>query len=200
MEAEAQQNIQDNQDAAKKKRAFRIGIIVNEANHDDILYYNEQLRFINKYGNQVSIVVFGYKPEEDKRNIFDGVSFEYVKPVSIVHWFKQIKETEIDLLFIPLINDKYNATSENINKYLEMALMEVPVITVAMYPYIQLIQDKVNGFLYQSREEFIPYLRHLLHKEIGIIKHCGKHAKRNVLAQYNFSPENVEIIESVYAS
>ena len=81
------------------KSSFRIGIIVNQTNLEDILYYNKELQDINKlYGDKVSIVLLGYKPEEDKLNALDNVEFEYYKPVSIIHYFKYLKDAKIDLL------------------------------------------------------------------------------------------------------
>src|SRR4051812_40417306 len=97
-----------------KNRPFRICIIVNASNLEDIEYYNEQFRTINKlYPTKVNLIFFGYRPEDDTNNALKGVTFEYVKPVSIIHYFKQLKALDFDLLFIPLIQNVYNATSEN---------------------------------------------------------------------------------------
>lgn len=139
----------------------------------------------------------GYDPADDKDNILDGVSYEYVKPVSIVHYFKQLKTNEIDLLFIPLINNTYNATSENYNKYLEAALFNIPVLTVNIFPYNRCISDQINGFLYDKKEDFFDYLRFLLGKQFDLIRHCGNSAFNEVTNKFNFSPENIALINKV---
>src|SRR5258708_7714813 len=129
-----------------KNKPFCIGIKVTETNAEDIAYYNEQFKEINRlYEDKVKLLFFGYRPENDKTNMLDGVVFEYVKPVSKIHYFKQLKACEIDLLFVPLINNTYNITSEDHDKFMEAGLMEIPIITIEIYPYSQLIASSKEG-------------------------------------------------------
>lgn len=193
----SQQNQQPKSE--NKPRPFRIGIIANGMNDEDILYYNEELKAINAlYRDKIRLIVMGYKNENDRLNMLKGVIFEYVKPVSIIHYFKQLASMQIDLLFIPLINNKYNATSENYNKYLEAGVFKVPIIAPDIYPYNKLITNEVNGFVYGQREDFIPYLRELLHKKSAIIKPCGIKAQEDVFENFNYSAENLDVLSSVF--
>lgn len=186
-------------DSTAKKRAFRIGVIVNGCNYEDIKYYNEQLRKINKmYKDRIEFVFFGYKPEDDTIGALDGVNFEYIKPVSIVHYFKQLNSLTIDLLFIPLIKGVYNTTSENYNKYLEASALKIPVITPDIYPYNKIIKDKINGFVFGEREQFVPYLKNLLATELGLIRLCANHANKDVVENFNYSPKNMQIISNLF--
>lgn len=139
-----------------EKESFRIGIVVNASNLEDIAYYNKDLQAINKlYGDKVSIVLLGYKPEEDKLNALDNVEFEYYKPVSIIHYFKYLKDAKIDLLFIPLIQNIYNATSESYKKFLEAGINSIPVIAPNIFPYNNgIVVDKQNGFVYGTPEDY----------------------------------------------
>lgn len=186
---------------SKKNKPFRIGIVVNASNLEDIEYYNEQLKTINKiYGKLVDIVLLGYKPEDDKFNSLDGVEFEYYKPVSIIHYFKYLKDANIDLLFIPLIHNLYNSTSESYKKFLEAGIYCIPIIVPNINPYNTVIHDKQNGFLYGTpedcnREHFIPYLKSLLNENIGLINVCGNNAYVDVTTKFDFTKENIEIIE-----
>ncbi len=168
-------------------------------NDEDIQYYNEQLRSINKmYRDKIRIVVLGYKNENDRLNMLKGVIYEYVKPVSIVHYFKQLASMQIDLLFIPLINNLYNATSENYNKYLEAGVFKVPIIAPDIYPYNRLITHENNGFIFSKRETFIPYLMDLLANKPDLIKSCGKMAQGDVFKNFNYSVENIEVLSSAF--
>ena len=191
-------NVLGEQKSEVKKRAFRIGVIVNGFNLEDIKYYNEQFKRINKlYKEKVRLVFFGYEPEQDNLNALEGVSYEFVKPVSIIHYFKQLKALNIDLLFVPLIQNVFNHTSENYNKYMEVAIYSTPVIAPDIYPYSTIIRDKQNGFIFGNRENFIPYLVDLLSKNIGLIRLCGSHAKEEVLKVFNYSEQNMEIISNI---
>lgn len=185
--------------ASVKKRPFRIGIVVNASNLEDIKYYNAQLKMINKiYPNAVQLVFLGYKPEEDTLNALEGLDYEYVRPVSIIHYFKELKARTIDLLFIPLIKSLYNATSENYKKYLEAGIHSIPVIAPNIYPYNKIIRDKQNGFIYNKREDFIPYIKDLLLNHLGLLKLCGTHANEDVLTNFNYSKKNIDIISRVF--
>ncbi len=189
----------DDQKKAKGNRAFRIGVIVNGCNYEDIKYYNEQFRKINKlYKDKITLVFFGYRPEDDVLNALEGVNFEYVKPVSIVHYFKQLNSLTIDLLFIPLMKTVFNTTSENYNKYLEAGALRIPIIVPDVYPYNKLIKDTINGFVFPDREQFITYIKNLLATQLGLVRLCANHANKDVVENYNYSQKNMEIIANLF--
>ncbi len=184
---------------AKTKRPLRIGVIVNLTNLEDIAFYNAQFRQINQWQpTNINLLFFGYRPEADTDNALDGVNFDYVKPVSIIHYFKQFKALNIDLLFIPLIQNVYNATSENYNKWLEAGLCSTPIIAPDIYPYNKIVRDKQNGFIFSNREGFVPYLKDLLVNHFGLIKHCGNSAMEEVTKKFNFSMENIRVISGIF--
>jgi hypothetical protein len=189
----------DDQKKAKGNRAFRIGVIVNGCNYEDIKYYNEQFRKINKlYRDKITLVFFGYRPEDDVLNALEGVDFEYVKPVSIVHYYKQLNSLTIDLLFIPLIKNVFNTTSEDYKKYLEAGALRIPVIVSDVYPYNKLIKDTINGFVFPEREQFINYLKNLLATQLGLVRLCANHANKDVVENYNYSQKNMQIIANLF--
>ena len=191
-------------DNSPKIKPLRIGIIVNASNLEDIGYYNKQLQTINKmYQKNVEIVLLGYKPEDDKYNDLDGVEFEYYKQVSIIHYFKLLKNANIDLLFIPMIQNMFNATSESYKKFLEAGIYAIPIIAPNMFPYNKVIRNKENGFLYGTHEDcsnkhFIPYLTDLLYNDKGLIPICGGHAYDDVKNNFDFTKENIEVISKLF--
>ncbi len=194
----------ENENSSQEIKPFRIGIIVNASNLEDISYYNRELQTINKmYGKAVDIVLLGYKPEEDKSNALDGVEFEYYKPVSIIHYFKYLKDANINLLFIPLIQNVYNATSESYKKYLEAGIHYIPVIVPNINPYNMVIRDKDNGFFYGthedcSKEYFIPYLKDLLFEGRDFVSKCGANAYVDVTTKFDFTKENIDVISKLF--
>ncbi len=193
-----------NENNPKENTPFRIGIIVNASNLEDISYYNRELQTINKmYGKAVDLVLLGYKPEDDKSNALDGVEFEYYKPVSIIHYFKYLKDANINLLFIPLIQNVYNATSESYKKYLEAGIHSIPVIVPNINPYNRVIRDKDNGFFYGTpedcgKEHFIPYLKEILSTGRDFIKLCGANAYTDVTTKFDFTKENIDVISKLF--
>lgn len=154
---------------------------------------------INKlYRDKIRIVVIGYKNENDKLDMLNGVIFEYVKPVSIIHYYKQLSSMQIDLLLIPLINDAHNSESEDYTLYLEASTFKIPIITPDIYPYNKLITNELNGFIFGQRENFIPYLRELLNEKLSMLRPCGLKAQEDVFANFNYSNENIQVLSSAF--
>lgn len=174
----------------------RIGIIYNGCNAEDIASYNAQFRQINQMtAGRVILVFMGYKPDEDKDNILAGVTYECGPSISIVHYFKQLIENRIDLLFIPLINNKFNITSENINKYFEAALFKIPVMVINIFPYQMCVSNQITGFTYDKPEEFVPYLIYILNENITLLAHCGANAQADVLKKFDYNTDNLKMLE-----
>ncbi len=185
----------------KVSKIFTIGIIVSETNLSDIAYYNAQFREINRLYSPklIRLLFFGYKPENDKIKALDGVIYEYVKPVSIIHYFKQINVCEIDILFVPLAPTQYNITSEGIEKFLTMGLMKAPLLVADMYPYQRLVQTGLNGFLYKNRDSFIESLKDILKNKLSEARACGKNAQERVAEQFDFNQKNMDTLIKVFA-
>ena len=179
-------------------KKYRIGVICSMNNYHDIKYYNDVFQKINdRYADNVSLIFVGYDYEEDKLRVLDGVNFEYVKQVSIIHYFKQFQSLELDLVFIPLEKNVHNITSENLNKYLEGGLFKIPVIVEDMFPYSQVILHQRNGFLYKGKESFFQELDAVLTNP-DLIKSVSEQAKKDVLGSYIYDQKNIEIISAIY--
>lgn len=177
---------------------LRVGIICQEANKEDIEYYRDEFMAINsKLGDTVKLVFFGYD-KDDGNDVLEGINYEYIPSCSIVHYFKQLPLLKLDVLFIPLINiGNYNSHSENYNKYLEAGLFKIPIITINIYPYQQIIDDKINGFIYKEKHEFVPYLEHLYLKRM-LVKTVGENAYQSVTNHFNYSPENIRMLSDLF--
>jgi len=179
-------------------KPLRVGIICSETNREDLLYYKEELIAVNKKleGN-VRLVIFGYDGIDEDDDWLNGVDFEFVKPVSIIHYFKQLSALNLDVLFIPLIRSIFNATSENYNKYLEAALFNIPIVTVNIYPYNTLIIDKRNGFIFKEKYEIVPLFEHL-YIQRDLVKAVGKLANEIVTTEFNYSKENSKFLMDIF--
>ncbi len=168
---------------------FTIGIICNGNNQADINYYAREFDVINRhFKGKVKLMFIGGDP------LLGGVKYQCTKPVSIIHYEKHLKQLNIDLLFIPLIPNNFNLNSENYNKFLEAASLQVPVITTDQYPYSAIIENKINGFLYSDKSVFLDYLNDLLIKNYALVKICGKNAKDMVREHLSFTEGNINEI------
>ena len=164
---------------------FTIGVICNGNNNEDIGYYSNEFRLINKiFEDKVRVLFIGMNGGLLPPNT------EYTKPVSINHYFRHLYALKVDLLFIPLIKSAFNQKTEDYKKFTEAALFGIPVITVKQYPYSAIIKDKRNGFLYDEREDFIAYLKELLIENLPDVKMCGSKAYETYLQRLSFTYEN----------
>ncbi len=178
-------------------RPYKMGVIVTANNLQDVLAFKSEFLKINQMYPDISIVLFGYDYKEDKVKYFKGLEFEYVPPVSIVHYFKQLKSFDFDFVVIPLLRNKFNVTSENLNKYFECAIFEIPVIAPDFFPYSKYISEKRNGFLYKQKTDLLKTIEDMF-SNTDLIKHIGMKAKDDVLRNHSFNEHNIEVLSQVY--
>ena len=178
-------------------RKYRIGIICSTNNLQDIHNYNQEFQKINEtYGDNVTLIFINYDYENDQNKILDGVNFEYVK-VSMIHFFKELQLLGLDLMFVPLMKNNFNITSENMDKYLESSLFKIPLLVDDMFPYNQIIVHQRNGFLYKGKENFLQELDVVLNN-YDLIKNVGEQSKIDTRRNYTFTQSNIDLIASIY--
>jgi hypothetical protein len=178
-------------------KKYRIGIICSTNNLSDIHSYNQEFQKINEtYGDGVSLIFINYDYENDQNKILDGVNFEYVK-VSMIHFFKELQLLELDLVFVPLMKNNFNITSENTDKYLESSLFKIPLMVDDMFPYNQIIVHQRNGFLYKGKENFLQELDLVLDNP-DLIKNVGEQSLIDTRRNYTFTQNNIDLVASIY--
>lgn len=180
-------------------KKYRIGIIVSPNNYSDLKHYNQDFKTINeKYGDDVNLIFIGYDYKEDEQKILDGVNFEYTEQVSIIHFFKQLQSLELDMVFIPLEKNVYNITTENINKYLECGLLNIPILVEDMFPYNYVIVNERNGFIYKGRENFLTEFNRILNNP-DLVKAVSMETKKDIIRSYTYTDKNIDLIASIYS-
>jgi hypothetical protein len=178
-------------------KKYNIGIICSTNNIHDIQSYNNEFQMINEtYGDNINLIFINYDYENDQKKILDGVNFEYVK-VSMIHFFKELQLLNLDLIFVPLMKNNFNITSENTDKYLESSIFKIPLIVDDMFPYNQIIVHQRNGFLYKGKENFMQELDIILNNP-DLIKNVGEQSKIDTRRNYTFTQNNINLIASIY--
>ncbi|MDD3875405.1 MAG: hypothetical protein PHT69_02175 [Bacteroidales bacterium] len=171
-------------------KKIKIGIIATDINRDDVLFYKEQLvELTTKLKGIVKLIIYGYNGEEGEEDWLEGVDFDFVKPTSIIHFPKQLKALELDLILIPLIPNSFNSTSEDYTKFLEAAIFSIPVLTPNIYPYNGLIQDGINGYIFSNKKDLTVRIQQIIDAPVEL-KMAGAEAKKIVENNFDFSEEN----------
>ncbi len=191
-----------------KNGQFRLGIIATNVYKEDIAAFGTVLRDLKKkYKNKLQLVMFGFDGIADGRNIIDGADagnemnrteIEFHRPTSIIQYFKELNHLNLDLVLIPLKTSDYNQTSENYNKWMECALLKIPILTNgAVFPYSKLIQDGVNGFVYKQRSD-VPKIIEGLMKTPDRLLQVAEIARTDVRENFQYTEATIATLNRNY--
>ena len=185
----------------EEQQVLRVGIIATNYTWEDISSYKEQFKKIqNELGNKVKFFVFGFDGvdiETNKKCFPEGFEFEFVKPCTIIHYYKQLRNLQLDLLFVPLRKNTFNETSENYNKFLEAGLFNIPTMVYDIFPYNQIIKNGDNGIILTKKDEFVDRLKFFIENRTELSR-IGNNANKFVLDNFLITEQVVSIIDDIY--
>ena len=185
----------------EEKIPLRIGIVATNYTWEDLNSYKDLLKEVKqKLGDKVKFFLIGFNGIDhftNKSCFPEGFEFEYIKPSTIVHYFKQLRNLQLDMMFVPLRVNEFNTTSENYNKLLEAGLFSIPVMVYNIYPYNELIKNGDTGILLSTKKEFIERIE-FFEKNRTELKRIGENAHNYVLENFNYNEEFVSIIDEIY--
>jgi glycosyltransferase involved in cell wall biosynthesis len=185
----------------EEQNSLRVGIIATNYTWEDLASYKEQFKKIqNELGDKVKFIVFGFDGidyQTSKSCFPEGFIFEHIKPSTIVHYFKQLRNLQLDVLFIPLRKNTFNETSENYNKFLEAGLFNVPTMVYDIFPYNQIIKNGDNGVLLSKKDDFIERLKFFSENKAELNR-IGKSANKFILDNFTLTEQSVEIIDDIF--
>jgi len=185
----------------EEQQALRVGIVATNYTWEDIASYKDQFKKIQtELGSKVKFIVFGFDgvdAETNKKCFPEGFEFEYVKPCTIIHYYKQLRNMQLDLLFIPLRKNTFNETSENYNKFLEAGLFNVPTMVYDLFPYNQIIKNGDNGIILTKKDEFVERLKFFTENKTELSR-MGNNANKFVMDNFMITEQVVSIIDDIY--
>jgi glycosyltransferase involved in cell wall biosynthesis len=183
------------------KDALRIGIIASNYTWEDLNSYKELFNEVQKQmGDKVKFIVLGFDGIDHftKKSCFpEGFKFEYIKPSTIVHYFKQLRNLQLDMVFVPLRVNEFNETSENYNKFLESGLFNVPLMVYDSYPYNQLIKNGNTGILLSKKSDFKEKIE-FFEQNRSELKRMGENANKFIVENLTLNEDNLTIIDDIY--
>lgn len=160
----------------REDTSLRIGVFASDRDWANLNAWKKQLYNVQeKHGDKVKFVVFGFDgihPETEKSCFIENFQFEYIKPCSIVHYYKQIQELYLDFLFVPAVNNVYNKTSRSYTEFIDASIFQVPLIIPDVEPLSDLIRSRGTG-----DEKSIPPFGIVLDKKDGLLDIADKYVK-----------------------
>ena len=182
-------------------KPLRIGIIASNYTWEDLNSYKELFKEVqDKMGDKVKFIVLGFDGIDHftKKSCFpEGFNFEYIKPSTIVHYYKQLRNLSLDMVFVPLRVNDFNTTSENYNKFLEAGLFNVPLMVYDSYPYNQLIKNGDTGILLSKKSDFKDKIE-FFEQNKAELKRMGINANKFIVENLTFNEDNLAIIDDIY--
>lgn len=185
----------------EEQSKIRVGIIATNYTWEDINAYKEQLSKVQEeLGEKVQFFVYGFDGIDyhtGKSCFPENFNFIHVKPSTIVHYYKQLKNLRLDVLFIPLRKNNFNETSENYNKFLEAGLFNVPTMVYDIFPYNQIIKNGDNGILLSKKADLVERLKFFSEKKSELSR-MGNNAYNYILENFTLNEQIVSIIDDIY--
>ena len=158
----------------KNDGKIRIGWISSGSHFSDLPIIEDVMQEImDKYKN-VEFHFAGMSWDKVARDQF----FHHIGVRSYKQFPRWYSEKGFDIAIAPLKDTQFNQAKSNI-KYLEAAMLEIPIVASDVEPY-RSIQHGKTGFLASSREHWMKYLIKLI-EDKDLRERIGKAAKQDAL-------------------
>lgn len=186
----------------EEKEPLRVGIVATNYTWEDLNSYKDLLKEVQeKMGKKIKFFMIGFDGTDHKsgRSCFPkGFKIEQIKPCTIIHYFKELRNLQLDLLFIPLRKNEFNLTSENYNKFLEAGLFKVPVMVSDVFPYNEIVKNGQSGVILTKKKEFIERLE-FFEKNRDELKRMGKEAHQVVMDNFVYHKDHLLKVDELFS-
>lgn len=183
-----------------KSEAFKIGILCSHFNHKDVSSFSDQYMRINKkFEDKVELHFIGINTMNESlfEKALSGITCEKHKPVTLPNYFNKLNELGIDMLFVPSIINIFNQTSENYNKFLESAILKIPMIAPNMYPYNGIIEPDNTGYFYHRKDEILDIIERAMNDR-SALHQVAVTACEFVKDNFECDGENIDLLTQVF--
>jgi glycosyltransferase involved in cell wall biosynthesis len=173
----------------------RIGIVGSAAIEYDYLHVKDIIRHLS-WRDDVEMVMFGLgdKEHREKNPIVTKVfkdEYAFWDEINPIHfpWCKnyeyqeKLNEAMLDIMIIPRKDNYFNRCKSNV-KFLEAAMLEIPIVAQSFPdgPYEEVTPDM--GVLIKDDKEWLPALNELI-EDVEKRREMGRKAKEYVLEHYD---------------
>ena len=139
-----------------------------------------------KYKEKFRLVVIGKNPNR----IFPDLGFQVdrLQRGSIVNQFRAIVRSSADIHLILNKKNEYSNNTESMYTYIERGLFGVPIVSIPVSPYKEIIDNKVNGYLIKSRGDLESLVKEFMKDKEGLREVSSK-LKNDIVAQFQLDEE-----------
>lgn len=98
-----------------------------------------------------------------------------------------LSDLDLDIAIAPLKDTPFNRAKSNI-KWLEHSMLKTPMVLNNVYPYSKSVTHGVDGFLANSKGQWVKYLSNLI-ENADKRKEMGENAYKKVISEWNIEKQ-----------
>jgi len=131
-------------------------------------------------------VVIGKNPN----SLFSNLGFEVdrIQRGSIVNQMKAIVRSSADFHLVLNKKNEYSNNSEAMYTYVERGIFGIPIASIPVTPFKEIIEDRVNGYILKTRNDLPKLITALMKDKTELIEISTK-LKNNIVSQFQLDEE-----------
>jgi glycosyltransferase involved in cell wall biosynthesis len=182
----------------------RLGLVGSVASTGD---WEVVKPFLERVGKEAQIVVLGLQRRDrlegvltglylEMHDFFESIGAEMHQPVTTADYPHKLMALGLDVALIPRTDNYFNRCKSNI-KFLEMSMLEIPVIASGFADGKAPYQGKDEPYMAvcQTLDDWLEAYENL--KDVGTRKTMGKDARHYVTENYNIA-DKAQLWENEY--
>ena len=148
-----------------------------------------------KYKENFHLIVIGKNPSK----LFPNLDFEYerIQRGSIVHQMKSIVRSSADIHLILNKKNEYSNNSESLYTFIERGLFGVPIVSIPISPYKEIIKPNKNGYILKSRKDLLRLVDEFMKDKKQLIE-VSTNLKNSIVDNFQLDNEKRETIVNVF--
>lgn len=176
-----------------KSEAFSLCVLAGDNQWSDIESCMPALiEAKKKHKNNLKISVFGVnKNKEGWNKIVKGLEYTPEGAVPIWKYYSKLADINPHVVLVPSDRSEFTMRSTDYKRFLDCALLGIPILTPKVNPFDVLIKHDENGYLYDNDAEFHAILDNLISQRYQPVK-AGEAAKTYVEDNLSYNNDKLQ--------
>lgn len=177
-------------------KIFYLSCDLNENNYDSFKDYIPVFKKIQeKHKKLFRLVIIGDNPKKYYPKI--NIDYIHLTKGSIVHKYKNIVKSTADCHLVLNKKTEYYMNSESICDYVERGVFSIPIVSMNVYPYSEIIKNEENGFLLKARKDLANIVDSHIKNKTVLQKVCSN-IKLDLERNHELDAEKLEYIKTQF--
>jgi hypothetical protein len=178
---------------------IRIGIMADPSMTEDLKTIETPLKELQRrFKGKIELILYGLSERTARKlGIFKDIDITYEYPVSYTEHHHRLNNLVLDIGFIPMLDHSYNHSSRALNRWLDFAVLRIPVVMSAIPPFTQIIEDGNNGFIANDTNVWIERTEALIGDAV-LRARIGYEAFRTAWGKFSYTQSALDRLRNVF--